>query len=112
MNGSDIGIDLGTANVLVYIKGKGVVLREPSVVAFDRACEFAGLGGGSGSCEGAFVDADLGYEDLAEADGCGVDSRAHELSVAVDGVGFAFVLLDEFGGFLVVAGACFELFAQ
>ena len=36
MNGSDIGIDLGTANVLVYIKGKGVVLREPSVVAFDR----------------------------------------------------------------------------
>ena len=31
----DIGIDLGTANVLVYIKGKGVVLREPSVVAFD-----------------------------------------------------------------------------
>lgn len=36
MNGSDIGIDLGTANVLVYINGKGVVLREPSVVAFDR----------------------------------------------------------------------------
>ncbi|MCR5625082.1 MAG: rod shape-determining protein [Lachnospiraceae bacterium] len=36
MVSSDIGIDLGTANVLVYIKGKGVVLREPSVVAFDR----------------------------------------------------------------------------
>jgi rod shape-determining protein MreB len=32
----DIGIDLGTASVLVYIKGKGVVLKEPSVVAFDR----------------------------------------------------------------------------
>jgi rod shape-determining protein MreB and related proteins len=32
----DIGIDLGTANVLVYIKGKGIVLREPSVVAMDR----------------------------------------------------------------------------
>ncbi len=29
----DIGIDLGTANTLVYIKGKGIVLREPSVVA-------------------------------------------------------------------------------
>ena len=28
-----IGIDLGTANVLVYVKGKGVVIREPSVVA-------------------------------------------------------------------------------
>ena len=36
MVSSDIGIDLGTANVLVYMKGKGVVLREPSVVAFDR----------------------------------------------------------------------------
>ncbi|MCR5202912.1 MAG: rod shape-determining protein [Lachnospiraceae bacterium] len=36
MVASDIGIDLGTANVLVYIKGKGVVLREPSVVAFDK----------------------------------------------------------------------------
>ena len=34
--GSDIGIDLGTASVLVYLTGKGVVLREPSVVAFDR----------------------------------------------------------------------------
>ena len=29
MLGSDIGIDLGTASVLVYIKGKGVVLKEP-----------------------------------------------------------------------------------
>ena len=36
MAGSDIGIDLGTASILVYIKGKGVVLKEPSVVAFDR----------------------------------------------------------------------------
>lgn len=32
----DIGIDLGTASVLVYVRGKGVVLKEPSVVAFDR----------------------------------------------------------------------------
>ena len=36
MASSDIGIDLGTASVLVYVKGKGVVLREPSVVAYDR----------------------------------------------------------------------------
>ena len=36
MAGTDVGIDLGTASVLVYIKGKGVVLKEPSVVAFDR----------------------------------------------------------------------------
>lgn len=34
--GQDIGIDLGTASVLVYIKGKGIVLNEPSVVAIDR----------------------------------------------------------------------------
>ena len=34
--GQDIGIDLGTATVLVYIKSKGIVLREPSVVAIDK----------------------------------------------------------------------------
>ncbi len=32
----DIGIDLGTANTLVFVKGKGIVIREPSVVAVDR----------------------------------------------------------------------------
>ena len=32
---NDIGIDLGTANTLVYVKDKGIVLREPSVVALD-----------------------------------------------------------------------------
>ncbi len=36
MNVADIGIDLGTASILVYVRGKGVVLKEPSVVAFDR----------------------------------------------------------------------------
>ena len=36
MQCTDIGIDLGTASILVYIRGKGVVLKEPSVVAFDR----------------------------------------------------------------------------
>ena len=36
MFGKDIGIDLGTASILVYIKDKGVVLREPSVVAIDK----------------------------------------------------------------------------
>ena len=34
--GSDIGIDLGTATVLVYVKGQGIVLKEPSVVAINR----------------------------------------------------------------------------
>ncbi|OGS12877.1 MAG: rod shape-determining protein [Elusimicrobia bacterium RIFOXYA2_FULL_58_8] len=34
---NDIGIDLGTANTLVYVKGKGIVLREPSVVAIDKS---------------------------------------------------------------------------
>ena len=32
----DIGIDLGTASVLVYVKGKGIILNEPSVVALDK----------------------------------------------------------------------------
>ena len=35
MFNKDIGIDLGTANVLIYIKGQGIVLNEPSVVAID-----------------------------------------------------------------------------
>lgn len=36
LTGSDIGVDLGTANVLVFVKGKGIVLQEPSVVALDK----------------------------------------------------------------------------
>lgn len=36
MFNKDIGIDLGTANVLIYIKGQGIVLNEPSVVAIDQ----------------------------------------------------------------------------
>lgn len=35
----DIGIDLGTANTLVYMKGKGIIMREPSVVAVDKRTE-------------------------------------------------------------------------
>jgi len=35
MFGADIGIDLGTANILVFVKGRGIVLQEPSVVAMD-----------------------------------------------------------------------------
>ncbi|TWT27663.1 rod shape-determining protein [Planomicrobium sp. CPCC 101110] len=36
MFSKDIGIDLGTANVLIHVKGKGIILNEPSVVAIDR----------------------------------------------------------------------------
>ena len=35
LGSKDIGIDLGTANVLVTLKGKGIILNEPSVVALD-----------------------------------------------------------------------------
>ena len=35
MLAKDIGIDLGTANVLIYIKGQGIVLNEPSIVAVE-----------------------------------------------------------------------------
>lgn len=34
--GKDLGIDLGTANTLVYVKGKGIVVREPSVIAINK----------------------------------------------------------------------------
>ena len=33
---NDIAIDLGTANTLIHVKGKGIVLNEPSIVALDR----------------------------------------------------------------------------
>ena len=36
LGSKDIGIDLGTANTLVTLKGKGIILKEPSVVAIDR----------------------------------------------------------------------------
>jgi len=36
MASADIGIDLGTSSILVYVKGRGVVLREPAVVAYDK----------------------------------------------------------------------------
>ena len=32
----DVGIDLGTANILIYVRGRGVVLREPAVIAYDK----------------------------------------------------------------------------
>lgn len=36
MFGADMGIDLGTASIVIYIKGQGIVLQEPSVVAIDK----------------------------------------------------------------------------
>lgn len=36
LKSKDIGIDLGTANTLVTLRGKGIVLKEPSVVAIDK----------------------------------------------------------------------------
>ncbi len=36
LGSKDIGIDLGTANILVILKGKGIILKEPSVVAINR----------------------------------------------------------------------------
>ena len=37
MFSTDIGMDLGTCNTLVYIKGKGLVIDEPSVVAIEKS---------------------------------------------------------------------------
>ncbi len=36
---ADIGIDLGTTNIVVYIKGKGIVIKEPAIIAYDRDAE-------------------------------------------------------------------------
>ena len=33
---NDLGVDLGTSNVLIYVDGKGIVVKEPTVVAMDR----------------------------------------------------------------------------
>ena len=35
MLAKDVGIDLGTANILIYVKGEGIVLNEPSIVVVD-----------------------------------------------------------------------------
>ncbi len=39
MSNLDMGIDLGSANILIYVKGRGVVLNEPSVIAYDKDSE-------------------------------------------------------------------------
>ena len=39
LTNKDIGIDLGTANTLVTLKGKGIVLDEPSIIAFNKKTE-------------------------------------------------------------------------
>ena len=36
---NDIAIDLGTSSTLIYVKGKGIELREPSIVAIDEATQ-------------------------------------------------------------------------
>ena len=36
MFGQDIGIDLGTSTIIIYVKGRGIVAKEPSVVAVDK----------------------------------------------------------------------------
>ena len=49
--GQDIGIDLGTATVIAYVKGKGIVLREPSVVAVNNVTnEVLAVGGEARRC--------------------------------------------------------------
>ena len=40
----EIGIDLGTANILIYVKGEGIVVNEPSVVSIDEVPAGAGDG--------------------------------------------------------------------
>jgi hypothetical protein len=61
-----IGVDLGTVNVLIWVKGKGIVLQEPSVVAIalnDEKIVAVGKGpwlAGHAGCHGQAVDRDRG----------------------------------------------------
>ena len=41
LGSKDIGMDLGTSNILITIKDKGIVLNEPAVVALDNSCNWA-----------------------------------------------------------------------
>ena len=52
MLSKDIGIDFGTANVLIHIKGRGVVLDEPSVVALESDTKQSAGGRGTGAQNG------------------------------------------------------------
>ena len=63
--GQDIGIDLGTATVIAYVKGKGIVLREPSVVAVENNTgnilgnlkwEFASVNGIAGGSKSTIIE--------------------------------------------------------
>ena len=47
----DVGIDLGTANTLVYMKGKGIIMREPSVVAVDTKTDEVRCVGGEAKAD-------------------------------------------------------------
>ena len=50
MFSKEVGIDLGTANLLMYVKGEGVVIDEPSVVAIDAETKNAG----QSACDSTF----------------------------------------------------------
>ena len=51
---SAIAVDLGTANTLIYVKGEGIVLNEPSVVAIDRETkQIKGVGLEASACSAA-----------------------------------------------------------
>ena len=65
MGATEIGIDLGTANILVYVKGKGIILKEPSVVAYDKDTnEIKAIG------EEARQNTGEHYGDTSDASGC------------------------------------------
>ena len=62
---TDLAIDLGTANTVVYVKGKGIVTSEPSVVAVEQAV-------GRGIVERDLFDVELGIDGAADVvDGVG-----------------------------------------
>ena len=66
----DVGIDLGTANTLVYMKGKGIIMREPSVVAVDTKTDEV-------RCVGAEAKAVIGRTPRQHRGGASPEGRRH-----------------------------------
>ena len=73
MFSKDIGIDLGTANTLVFMRGKGIVMREPSVVAVDARTDE----------EAVKILTECGYEELPALTNAGLDDLLSKARAAL-----------------------------
>ena len=78
---SDIGVDLGTAYSLIYVRGKGIVLRQPSVVAVERGTgKMAALGEKAKEMLGRALEDQLVFRPLQEGVIANLDATERMLS--------------------------------